>query len=101
MKVILVVAAIVAFAIAVVFGCPSGCSPYKDTCACDIPPIKAVPVEPSNEKPPQEKMPSYERPGVTVLDAPALASDEEKAEREKRAADRAGKKAAGLPVSEN
>lgn len=50
----------------------------------------------SDEKPPTNKMPSYQREGVTVVDAPSTRQEDEKFDQEKREADKSGKKAAGI-----
>lgn len=62
----------------------------------DILPEIAKPVQPSDEKPPSDKMPSYQREGISVVTAPNTATEDEKADAEKRTADAEGKKAAGI-----
>lgn len=52
----------------------------------------------SDEKPPSDKMPSYQREGITVVDCPSMAASDERADQERAAADREGKEAAGVPV---
>jgi hypothetical protein len=50
----------------------------------------------SDEKPPSDKMPSYQREGITVIDAPNMAAEDTKADQEKIQADAQGKKSAGI-----
>lgn len=54
-------------------------------------------VQPSDEKPPTDKMPSWQREGVVVVEAPNMAAEDERQDREKREAERSGKAAAGVP----
>ena len=47
--------------------CPSGCSEYNGTCACDQAPERLKPseeIQPSNEKPPRSGLPSWQDPSV-------------------------------------
>lgn len=53
-------------------------------------------VKPSDELPPSDKMPSWQREGVTVVDAPNLEAQDRKDDDEKVAADKEGKSKAGL-----
>jgi hypothetical protein len=77
--------------------CPSGTEPYKGECvSSDATPYGADPVKPSEEKVPEEKMPSWQRPDVTVVNAPNMADADAKLDQEKAQADHDGKKAAGL-----
>jgi hypothetical protein len=49
------------------FGCKTGCVPYGEgICTCDAPQevYKIVEPQPSAEKAPSDKMPSYEREGI-------------------------------------
>lgn len=50
----------------------------------------------STEKPPSDKMPSYQREGITVINAPNMALSDEKADQDKASADREGKRKAGI-----
>jgi hypothetical protein len=50
--------------------CPKGSSEWQGGCVVDIAPEVAPPVQPSDEKPPTDKMPSYEREGANVVTAP-------------------------------
>jgi hypothetical protein len=50
----------------------------------------------SDEKPPVDKMPSYEREGVKLFDAPDLTKQDEQLDQEKDSANKAGKKDAGI-----
>jgi hypothetical protein len=64
------------------FACGKGCSEYQGVCACDIAPEKAPDVDSSkwtsDEKPPRDKMPSYEREGITTADIkPQMTVDDE------------------------
>lgn len=77
--------------------CPKGYFEWRGECAADIQPIAAPPVQPSDEKPPSDKMPSYQREGVTIIDAPSMTFKDATADQEKRDADTEGKKAAGIP----
>jgi hypothetical protein len=76
--------------------CPKGSFEYNGECAVDIQPITAEAVKPSDEKPPSDKMPSYQREGIKVIDAPNMAFEDAKADQDKRDADLDGKKAAGI-----
>lgn len=76
--------------------CPAGTTPYKDTCVYDLVPNIAPSVLPSDEKPPSDKMPSYQREGVVIVDAPNMAEQDAKADREKLEADAEGKKRARI-----
>lgn len=44
--------------------CDKGCFEYQGNCACDSMPERAPDVQPSDENPPSDKMPSYQREGV-------------------------------------
>jgi hypothetical protein len=50
----------------------------------------------SDEKPPSDKMPSYQREGVTVVDAPSMAASDAQADLDRINAIRDGKRAAGI-----
>jgi hypothetical protein len=50
----------------------------------------------SDEKPPSDKMPSYQREGIKVIDVPSTMHDDAMADQEKRDAEDQGKKAAGI-----
>jgi hypothetical protein len=76
--------------------CADGCFPYRDTCACDIKPEAAAPVQPSNEAVPQDKMPSYQREGIHADMPPSLIAQDEKADQERAEAIEKGKKEAGV-----
>lgn len=76
--------------------CPKGSSPYKDTCVYDLEPNIAPPVQPSDEKVPDDKMPSYQREGISIVDAPNMAYEDAKADQAKLDADKQGKKSAGI-----
>lgn len=51
----------------------------------------------SDEKPPRDKMPSWQREGVTVVDRPSTSDSDAKADLEKVSADKEGKRTAGIP----
>lgn len=76
--------------------CPKGSYEYQGECVLDLKPITADPVKPSDELPPSDKMPSWQREGVHLIDAPNMAQDDAKQDQEKLEADRQGKKAAGI-----
>jgi hypothetical protein len=82
----------------VAYPCPKGSEPYQDTCVYDIQPETAPPVKPSEEKPPKDKMPSYEREGVHVLMPQSLVEEDRKQDEDKSNADAQGKRAAGLSL---
>lgn len=50
----------------------------------------------SEEKPPSDKMPSYQREGIIVIDAPNMRDQDMKDDLEKAEADRQGKMSAGI-----
>ena len=76
--------------------CGKGSFEYRGECVVDIPPITAEAVLPSDEVPPKDKMPSWQREGITVIEAPNLADADAKADAEIRAANMEGKRAAGI-----
>lgn len=94
MKTIAAAGSLIAFLAVLASGCPKGSYQYKDGCEMDIQPEIAQAVLPSDEKPPADKMPSYQREGVTIVDAPNKGFDDSKADEEKRDADTEGRKAA-------
>lgn len=80
----------------VAVACPTGMSEWNKECVVDIQPEIAPSVKPSDEKPPDDKMPSYQRADVKVIDVPSTATDDIKLDQEKAAADAEGKRAAGI-----
>ena len=85
-----------------VLACDKGCEPYaKGLCACEGTPEASVSVKPSDEKPPDDKLPSYEREGVKALTPPSLVTEDAKLDQEKADADKQGKKAAGIKIQED
>lgn len=50
----------------------------------------------SDEPPPQEKMPSYQREGVTIVNAPNMAAEDERMDKERLDAEQEGRKRAGI-----
>lgn len=84
------------FVPAVAMGCPKGSYEYRGDCEVDIQPEIAQPVKPSEERPPADKMPSYQREGVKTVDVPSMADEDSKNDLEKRSAEAQGKKSAGI-----
>jgi hypothetical protein len=77
--------------------CPKGSTEYEGNCAIDLPVAESEkPVAPSDEKPPTDKMPSYEREGVHALMPPSLVAQDEKEDQQRAQATDEGKKAAGI-----
>lgn len=77
--------------------CDKGCVDYEGTCACDAPAEKAPSIQAvSDEKPPEEKMPSYQRDGVHADMPPSTAAQDALSDEQKSQASSEGKKAAGL-----
>lgn len=76
--------------------CPTGQSEWQDGCVVDIQPEIAKPVEPSDEKPPADKMPSWQREGVTIVNAPSMTDEDTKADQENREANAQGMQRAGI-----
>ncbi len=85
---------IIVMSLAVV--CAPGSYQYKDGCVVDIQPEIAQPVKPSDEKPPSDKMPSYQREGIAIVDAPNMGYVDAQADQNKRDAETEGKKTAGI-----
>jgi hypothetical protein len=88
--------AVLLFVPAVSVACQKGYVPTDVPGVCQETGVEEHPKWISDEKPPENKMPSYQREGITVIDAPNMAVEDEKQDAEKRAADAQGKKAAGL-----
>lgn len=78
------------------WACPKGSTEYEGNCVVDIKPETGPSVVPSAERPPKDKMPSYQREGIKVIELPSLISADAKQDREWNDADMAGKKAAGI-----
>jgi hypothetical protein len=76
--------------------CSKGQSEWRGECVVDLVPLGAPAVKPSDEVPPSDKMPSYQREGIQVVDAPNMATEDERLDREKIEAEKDGKKAAGI-----
>ena|SRR5579864_3217945 len=87
-------------AIAFCLACPKGSESWKDgVCVVDIQPEYAPAPEShwiSDEKPPRDKMPSYERPGIKVIDVPNLTVEQADEMAQEKQADFVGKKNAGI-----
>lgn len=52
----------------------------------------------SDEKPPSDKMPSYQREGVTIVNVPNMATEDAKADQDKLDAERDGKRKARIRI---
>lgn len=79
--------------------CPPGSIEIEGVCAADLKPeqpTQADGVQPSDEKPPLDKMPSYEREGIHAETPPSMAAQDVKMDAEKAQANAQGKKAAGI-----
>lgn len=96
MKIIAIVAGLIAFLAVLVLACPEGQSEWQDGCVVDIAPEIAAPVQPSDEKPPEGRMPSWQRDGVFIVDVKNWDTEDRKADQDKLDADKDGKKAAGI-----
>ncbi len=84
----------------VVLACEKGCVEYQGNCACDAPANKAETVTDasviSDEKPPQDKMPSYQREGIHADMPTSTAAQDAIVDAQKLQANGEGKKAAGI-----
>lgn len=76
--------------------CPKGSFDWHGECTWDLQPEIAKPVQPSDEKPPSDKMPSYQRDDVKIVDAPSMTAEDAKADLEKTEAEKEGKQKAGI-----
>jgi hypothetical protein len=77
--------------------CKKGYIPDPETGVCmESSETETNPAWVSSEKPPKDKMPSYEREGVHALTPPSLAADDIKKDEDKAAANKEGKRAAGI-----
>lgn len=82
---------------AVAWSCQQGYVPSDTPGVCVEKPIDTTnPTWVSDEKPPSDKMPSYQREGVTVINAPNMADEDAKSDRDKIDANAEGRKSAGL-----
>ena len=83
------------FLSSVVLGCPAGTHPDGGACAyetaSDLPSVK-----PLDEKPPTDKMPSYQREGIHAEMPQSLIAQDQKQDQDKMNADFVGKKSAGI-----
>jgi hypothetical protein len=50
----------------------------------------------SDEKPPEDKMPSWQREGISIVNAPSTAKADEEADRAKAEANEEGRRTAGI-----
>ena len=84
-------------AVPVMAVCPKNCEEHYGSCACEQPPVEyAIPVKPSDEKPPRSQIPAWQS-GEVKADTPAsTAAQDFKADQEKIDASVEGRKAAGL-----
>lgn len=85
-------------ALPLLLACDPGCEEHYGVCACDQKPVADTtpPIQPSDEEPPKDKMPSYQREGVKADMPESLSAQDAKADMERAQADSEGKKAAGL-----
>jgi hypothetical protein len=79
-----------------VLACKSGYEPSDVEGVCVESSVNPSMKYASDEKPPSDRMPSYEREGVKILDAPDLTKQDEQLDKEKDSANKAGKKEAGI-----
>ena len=95
MKLITVLLFVSSLAVA---ACPPHTVEYNGGCYVDLPAEKDTTpsVQPLDEKPPSDKMPSYQRVGINALTPPSLAAQDARDDEEKSQADTQGKKSAGL-----
>jgi hypothetical protein len=89
---------ILLFISSIAMACDKGCTEYEGNCACDQKPIidNTPEAKPSDEKPPSDKMPSYQREGIHADMPQSKITEDAKWDAENAKADAAGKKAAGL-----
>lgn len=80
----------------VAMACPKGQSEWQNGCVVDIAPEIAAPVKPSDEKPPEDKMPSWQREGIVQINCPSKSDQDTDDDKAKLEADAQGKKAAGI-----
>lgn len=79
------------------FACKEGYVPTDVEGVCMAQPVqKTNPDWIVDEKVPEDKMPSWQREGVFIVNAPDLTAQDIKEDQEKASADKAGRKAAGL-----
>jgi len=77
--------------------CKPGYVPSDTPGVCLEKPVTATnPEWVSEEKPPSDKMPSYQREGITVINAPNMADEDAKSDRDRSDATAEGRKSAGL-----
>lgn len=77
--------------------CNKGCEEHQGVCACDQKPDAAPDVQAaSEEQPPKDKMPSYQREGIHADMPASTAGADARMDADRLAADQAGKKAAGV-----
>ena len=96
---------VILFASSVAFAaCPKNQIEYEGTCA-DLPAPSEQALAPmiptSTEKPPSDKMPSYEREGINAVNPPSLAAKDMETDRNNRCADLKGKKSAKLKLEQD
>lgn len=77
--------------------CQSGYKPTDVPGVCvEVNQEEVNPTWVSNEKPPSDKMPSYQREGITVISAPSMADSDAQADLDRLSADKEGKRKAGI-----
>ena len=91
---------VILFASSVAFAaCPKNQIEYEGTCA-DLPAPSeqalAPMIQTSTEKPPSDKMPSYEREGIHAETPPSLAAQDAKQDQDRAQAEAQGKASAGI-----
>lgn len=77
-------------------GCNQGCEYVGGVCACDQVPETAPSVKPSDELPPKDKMPSYQRENIKADMPSSLAYEDAKQDQARKEADAQGKREAGI-----
>lgn len=91
---------VVLLAVPAAAACPDGYEDMKNgTCAsmqASSDPVKDAPYQASDEKPPEDKMPSYQREGIHADMPASTAAQDALRDEERMNADTEGKKAAGL-----
>jgi len=97
--IVLICSIAILIAVLGVTGCPTGTVEYRGDCYADpkaetdnIPSVK-----PSDERPPSEKLPSYQRPGIHADEPQSLSAQDAKEDEQRHQADAEGKAAAGAP----
>lgn len=88
-----------AVAVSPLLSCPPGSIEYEGVCAAEPQAEGGGPsAKPSDEKPPTDKMPSYEREGIRADTPSSCAATNNCSDQKAIDADAAGKKAAGIVI---